>query len=104
MKRLIAKRNQKCGCGSCGNKILKGEVYYSERHIRHDYYGSIYGWTEKKCSRCNYYENQHDTRYEKFKPICPHPDKFIATKWSYIPGECVKEPDYDYCTLCGEIF
>jgi len=33
---------------------------------------------------------------------CPH--KNIQTAWSYIPGECVKQPDYEQCVDCGEIF
>lgn len=38
-----------------------------------------------------------------FKRKCKHPQKFIDTVWRYIPGECVKEPDYDRCMLCGQI-
>jgi len=28
----------------------------------------------------------------------------VDTKWSYISGECIKEPDYDYCVDCGMVF
>ena len=31
--------------------------------------------------------------------ICPHEN--IETIWSYIPGEAVKEPDYDVCIDCN---
>ena len=32
-----------------------------------------------------------------------NPHEFIETEWSYIFGECVKEPNFDYCRLCGKI-
>lgn len=32
---------------------------------------------------------------------CKHEN--IDTKYSYIPGEAVMEPDYDYCLDCGKV-
>jgi len=56
------------------------------------------------CPRCKWKEDRHKELYKEFQKKCTHPEKFAETEWSYIPGECVKEPDYDYCRLCGERF
>ena len=32
---------------------------------------------------------------------CPHTEK--ETVYSYIPGECVQQPDHDVCVTCGVI-
>jgi hypothetical protein len=102
MKRLIAKRILKNNCIQCNEPILKGKVYYRERKVYTDD-SKIYGFTSNYCARCNHYNKHHEIRYKNFQKKCTHPYEFIATEWSYIPGECVKEPNYDYCLLCGEI-
>lgn len=35
---------------------------------------------------------------------CKHLDKFCETEYGYIPGECVMQPEYDFCSACGFIF
>ncbi|MDF2563757.1 MAG: hypothetical protein K0Q53_152 [Massilibacillus sp.] len=102
MKRLIAIKKHKNGCDECGKQIIKGDVYYTKRKVFTED-DKVYAWQYKVCAKCNYYGNHHSERYVKFTDKCIHPEKFIDTEWRYIPGECVKEPDYDYCRLCGAV-
>jgi len=107
-KKLIAKRKLHCKCDYCNKTINKGEVYYKERIIKtyFDYENNkskIYGYNLYECPKCKYKGEQHFKRYLKFQKKCTHPEKFIETEYDYIPGECVKEPKYDYCRLCGKI-
>lgn len=103
MKRLIASRQLKRKC-ICGQGFLKGDVYYKHREVSDNGWGGIYAGEYLICPKCLYKSKQHKLRYEKFKSICNHPEEFIETEWDYIPGECVKEPQYDFCRLCGQIF
>lgn len=36
---------------------------------------------------------------EEKQRLCEH--KNTETAYSYIPGECMQEPDYDVCIDCG---
>ncbi len=99
-KRLVAKRKLQRKCDVCGNEISKGEVYYKTRSVETDD-EKIYAFNIYECCRCRYKAREWEQRYEKFKKRCKHPDKFCVEMWRYIPGEAVKEPDYDVCTLCG---
>lgn len=101
MKRLIASRKLKRICICCNKGFLKGEVYYKTRTIYEA--APICADEYLTCPKCKYKNDQHLKRYKKFQKYCTHPQEFIETEWSYIPGECVKEPDYDHCLLCGEI-
>ena len=40
-----------------------------------------------------------DIKQAELQKSCKH--KCITTHYSYIPGEAVMQPDYDYCTDCG---
>lgn len=101
MKRLIALRRLKNHCIDCNKSILKGEIYYKHRTVINDW--ELFGYNTYYCPRCKIKKESHDKRYKEFQKKCTHPYEFIATEWDYIPGECVKEPQYDFCTLCGEI-
>ena len=102
MKRLIAKRRLKHGCGQCKNSILKGNIYYKERVVFVEKSG-VFGYTNTYCPKCKYRNEQHNLRYESFKDKCTHPEAFIEEIWTYIPGEAVKEPSHCVCRLCGSI-
>lgn len=105
MKKLIASRKLKRTCEHCGRGFIKGNVYYKIREVFTEEYDQyIAAFEYLKCPKCKWKEDRHKERYEIFQKNCPHPEEFAETEWSYIPGECVKEPDYDYCRLCGERF
>lgn len=101
MKRLAAKRILKRTCECCNKTINKGEIYYKQRFIYDN--DIIYAYNKYMCAKCYYKMNKHNNRYEKFKKECTHPNNFIKTKWHYIPGECIMEPNYNYCLLCKTI-
>ena len=102
MKRFTATRKLKRRCKCCGLGFSKGDVYYKERKV-YAYESYVIGFEHLVCPKCKYKNEQSKERFEKFKANCPHPDKLIDEKWCYIPGECVMQPDYSYCTLCGKI-
>jgi hypothetical protein len=105
MKRFVASRLLKRTCSYCNTKFKKGDVYYCRREVYKDC-----GWGPHKlaafetliCPKCKYKQGSHNIRFKEFQMFCSHPNKFIKTVWSYIPGECVKEPNYDFCSLCGK--
>jgi hypothetical protein len=100
MKRHIASRKLVRKCDYCGVEFSKGDVYHTERYVIKEW-SKVMAWTSYTCPKCEYKNEQHDKRFKRFQGICNHPNNFIETVWSYIPGECIKEPDYDKCTLCG---
>lgn len=107
-KKKIAKRKLRCKCKCCGKEFLKGNVYYKERivAVEEDFpidKTIILAYNSYLCPKCKYKQEQQNKRFLKFKGKCTHPEKFIETKYDYIPGECVQEPQYDYCRLCGKI-
>jgi len=103
MKRLIAKKlSLKRKCFYCGKLIAKGEVYYKERSVYHED-DDIYAAEIISCPKCKYKLEQHNKRVASFVETCNHPKWAIETVWSYIHGECAKEPDYNMCRLCGKI-
>lgn len=104
MKKLVSKRTLKRKCDTCNKVIKKGEVYYKSREIFETFNGSVVGFDTYMCPRCKHRSEQHFKRYGEFQNKCSHPQEFMETEWSYIPGESVKEPDFDYCKLCGKKF
>ena len=105
MKRLIASRKLKRTCECCGRHFTKGNVYYKNREVYPiEWSNGIMAVEYLMCPKCKWKEGRHKARYKEFQKHCTHPEEFAETEWSYIPGECVKEPDYDYCRLCGERF
>ena len=105
MKRLISSRKLSRTCEHCGRRFLKGDVYYKNREVYQiKWIKGIVAFEYLLCPRCKWKEDQRKERYKVFQKHCIHPEKFAEAEWSYIPGECVKEPDYDYCRLCGERF
>ena len=105
MKRLISSRKLKRTCNHCGRGFVKGNVYYRVREVFTGEYDSYcVAFEHLMCPSCKWKKEQQGLRYKEFQKKCIHPEKFADTEWSYIPGECVKEPDYDYCRLCGERF
>ena len=54
--------------------------------------------------KCHEKALESSKRFEEFKKTCEHPKDFTVTHYSYIPGEAVKEPSHDECTLCGAWF
>ncbi len=69
-------------CSYCGKRLItkKGCALHEEQY-------------------CGEYDSPNQQRIRQFQKDCPH--KNIDTKYSYIPGEAVKEPDYDFCMDCG---
>lgn len=103
LKRLIAKRTLQRQCAHCRKSFRKGEVYYKKRTVFFDNDGTMFSNEWLICSKCKYKIEEHFKRFEGFKTRCIHPGWAIETEYSYMPGECVQEPDYDYCRLCGQI-
>lgn len=102
-KKHVAQRKLKNRCIYCEKHFVKGDVYYKERHVNVDGYRKIYSYNLYECPKCKYEREQHEKRYKAFQKICVHPEEFINLVWGYIPGECVKEPKYNQCRLCGKI-
>jgi Zn finger protein HypA/HybF involved in hydrogenase expression len=108
MKRLIATRKLKRKCECCQREFLKGDVYYKQRIVSvfDDWVVSqkvvIRAYEYYLCPKCKYKNGAQEQRFRLFREKCQHPKKFIETAWRYIPGECVQEPDYDQCRLCGK--
>lgn len=50
---------------------------------------------------CKHYKSPHQQGIEINKKNCKH--ETVDTHYSYIPGEAVKEPAYNYCVDCGKI-
>lgn len=99
MKRKVASRKLKRKCFSCGCNFKKGDVYYIERIVYTDF-GEIVGADEYTyCAKCKYKIEEHNRRFERFKPHCKHP--IINEVWDYIPGEAVMQPDHNECLICG---
>lgn len=97
----MAKRKLKRKCIICNKDFQKGDIYYRHREVVEED-GSIYAGEYIICPKCNWKEKRQIERYKAFKVKCEHPDWAIETHYDYIPGECVMEPKYDYCRLCGK--
>ncbi|KEI84147.1 hypothetical protein N493_19870 (plasmid) [Clostridium botulinum B2 433] len=103
-KKYIAKKKLKNICQYCGCSFNKDDLYYKERIVVECWdSGHIYGYNNYICPKCKYKEKQHIKRFERFRNNCIHPKEFVEEIWSYIPGECVKQPDHLECRLCGKI-
>jgi hypothetical protein len=103
MKRLIAGKRLKRECDYCGCNFKKGNVYYKDRHVEYDEDGEFNAYEIILCPKCKYGKEQHSKRFVEFQKHCKHPKKFIEMVYGYIPGECVKEPEYERCMLCNQI-
>lgn len=99
MKRKVASRKLKRECVRCGCNFKKGDVYYINRKVYADYDG-VFADEYIYCAKCKYKIDDHNRRFERFKPHCKHP--IIEEVWDYIPGEAVKQPDHDECLICGK--
>lgn len=99
MKRKIAKKKLQRKCITCGTSFKKDNVYYVER-IVYTEYGGVSAYEYIQCPKCVYKDKEHKRRFDKFKPNCKH--KLTYEVWSYILGECVKQPDHKECLICGE--
>lgn len=99
--RKVASRRLKRRCEYCDTRFFKGDVYYLHRYFSR-YDEEIIAYEYLVCAKCKYKRNDWEERYEKFKNKCKHPKEFIETIYDYIPGEAVKQPEYDVCTLCGK--
>ena len=95
----IPKSRKQYNCFSCGKSILKGSPYYQEKYVDFSEEG-IYAQRLKICPKCVFMRSRSSERFKRFKPNCHHPLK--GTVYRYIPGECVQEPDYDECLVCGK--
>lgn len=100
MKKKIAVRSLKRTCVKCNCSFKKGDVYYQCKET-YSYDGHFDSYEYLKCPKCLYKENQRKKRFEKFKSTCKH--LIIDTVWGYMAGECIQEPKYDQCLICGKI-
>lgn len=62
-------------------------------------------WTKRGCLEhekeyCSSALSPHKIAIQQKQNNCPHKHK--EEVWSYIPGEAVKQPDYDICIDCGK--
>jgi len=94
-------------CDICGRKIEKGQRYFYERHFCKefddcDFEVTICGFDRHMHIKCGYKQKRHKERFERFKPTCGH--KINHTEYSYIPGECVMQPECQICDICGKRF
>ena len=105
IKQKLVKVRKDHQCIECNKIIRKKGMAYRDKHtiifddgdkITCD---SIIMYT---CIRCNYKITQKANRFNEFKKVCSHPEKFIDTIYDYIPGEAVKQPDHCECLLCGQ--
>ncbi len=103
MKRLTASRALKRPCFLCNRKFSKGDVYYKHREVHTLEDGRFWGMESLICPRCKHKGESQDKRFNEFKKRCVHPKRFIHTEYQYVPGECIQEPAYDMCHLCGQI-
>jgi len=85
-------------CSYCQKMIPVKSIAYREKvfEIEDD---SVYSEHWYSCSRCKYKSDQHNKRLAAFKPHCHHPAR--VDQYSYIPGECVMQPDHIECLVCG---
>ena len=58
------------------------------------------GCIEHENKYCKNELSPHMLAIRKKQDNCLHEHR--ETVYSYIPGECVKEPDYDICIDCGK--
>jgi hypothetical protein len=100
----IKKARKAHTCQNCGYIIEKGEIYYRKKEFLppHDVEDRPFFNEIVICPKCKYKEERHSERFEKFKEHCSH--KVTTTMYRYIPGECVEEPDYELCLVCGKRF
>lgn len=95
----IPKSRKPHTCDLCGKQIPKGSPYYRNKQV--DFVeGRAYSNERKVCPQCRYTNSMRQKRFESFKSKCQHP--MIDTVYRYIPGECVQEPDYNVCLVCGK--
>lgn len=102
MEKIIkrkARKQYQCDCGDCEKTINKGDLYW---------YMQYFCPPDDEFDKCQFgflrfhidcYETE-DQRLERQKH-CFHVN--IDMHWTYIPGEAVKEPAYDYCIDCGKV-
>lgn len=109
MKRFIAKQKSTKMCICCGKSINKGAGYYAKRILEkaydEDFQLKLFGQTVHFCTRCGYYEEQHNHRFQQFKKTnrCKHP--ITDEVWGLMAGEdFVQEPKYTECLICGKTF
>ncbi|WP_051289779.1 hypothetical protein [Paenibacillus massiliensis] len=103
VQRKTATRKIANNCIYCDKCICKGDVYYHEKIYDLDEDGKLWTWTMNVCPRCRYEHEDRARRKVGLQEHCNHPSKMIETKYSYIPGEAVMQPDHDLCTVCGKI-
>lgn len=107
MQKKIASRKLRRTCENCGKHFLKGDVYYRKRivNVEYDYFTDepiVSAYEYAICPKCKYHKDQHNKRLAIFRKHCTHPIEFRNTFYGYIPGECVMQPEYDVCMLCGQ--
>lgn len=98
----IKKARKAHTCQICGQIIGKCKVYYRIKEFYPPYDGNDkpFSYETSVCPKCKHKEERSKERLERFKEHCPH--KVTTTMYRCIPGECVKEPDYELCLVCGK--
>lgn len=102
MKRKVAKRRLQRKCIYCNCGFVKGEIYYVRRTVT-NWGGEIHASEYIKCSKCKYINENRETRYEKFRERCVHPERFVEMEYSMMYGESIMEPSHEECRLCRKI-
>ena len=106
MKRLIARRKLNRKCIYCNQKFIKGDIYYKQRLIsteQADEYSEkdkIYTCEYLMCPKCKYQYDSRNKREKDFLSVCHHP--ITEEIWTYMAGECVKEPYGVKCLICNQ--
>jgi hypothetical protein len=91
-KKIICRTQHKCIF--CRKPIKKGSFcYYNKSYIvdEDEFFTHVF-YEHLKC---------HHKQIRRRARPCPHPVNMIETIYTYIPGECVKEPDHRECRACG---
>ena len=71
-------------CSYCGRKTL-----------------SLNGAKIHEKEYCKHQDSPHKKAIRDIQNNCPHVEKEMV--YSYIPGECVQQPDHEVCVACGFI-
>jgi DNA-directed RNA polymerase subunit RPC12/RpoP len=80
-------------------KVLKNQTVYKCEYCSKKNFTKR-GSELHETKYCKNENSPHQKAIVKKQEECLHENTELI--WSYIPGEAVKEPDYDQCIDCGK--